>query len=55
MTSTLFEGHRYVRIINCNFVFGFLSTLVERCVAAAHLKKDKHSMVCVTDVYLRAN
>ena len=38
-TLTLLQGHMCVRIINC--------------MDATHIKKIKHSMLCVTGVYLR--
>ena len=48
MTLTLFQGHRYVRIINCK-----LYSVVEWCMVTTHIKKIMHRMLCVTGVYLR--
>ena len=53
MTFILFQGHRYVRIINCKLIFRFLSTVVKSCMVARHIKKIKHSMLCLTVVCLR--
>ena len=36
-------------------VFGFLSTIVEWCMVAAHFKKIKHIMLCVWCVCKRYN
>ena len=51
MTLALFQGHRCVRVINCNsFYFRFLSTVV--CMLATNIKKINQSILCVTGVYL---
>ena len=42
LTLALFQGHRYVRIITCKGVW-----------LLHNIKKIKHSMLCVTGVYLR--
>ena len=52
MTSTIFQGHRYVKNISCK-LFLDLCTVVLWCMVATHIKKFKHSMLCVTGVYLR--
>ena len=46
MTLTLFQGHIRVRIIDKKLLSRFLSITI-------HIKKIKHSMICVTGVYLR--
>ena len=37
----------YREIINCQLFFVF-STVVSWCMVATHIKKVKHSMLCVT-------
>ena len=52
MTLTLFQGHRYVRIINCKL---FLDSCPPCLMVhgATHIKKLKHSMLYETGRYLR--
>ena len=52
MTLTLLQGHRYVRIINW-ILFLDSCPLKLRCLVAMHIKMIKHTMLCVTGVYLR--
>ena len=58
MTLTLFQGHRCVGIINCKlFFFKYFSLdscppSFKHCMVLT-LKRVRHSMLCVTGVYLR--
>ena len=53
MTLALFQGYRYVRIINCKLFLDSCPLWYKWCMVATHIKKIKDSMLCVTDVYLR--
>ena len=54
MTLTSFEGHRCVRIINCKIVFlDSCPPWFRHCMFRIFIKKIRHSMLCVTAVYLR--
>ena len=55
MTLTLFQGKKYVRIINSKLVLDSCSVQFKQYMVATHIKKIKHSMLCVTGVYLRHN
>ena len=51
MTLTLFQGYRYVRIINCKLFLD--SCWLYFNDVATHIKMVMHSMLCVTGVYLK--
>ena len=49
----LILGSQGCQIHKLQIGFRFLSTVVKWCMVATHFKKNKHSMFCVTSVYLR--
>ena len=63
MTFTLFQGHMCVRTIICNSVHRYLSTIIIQFIntfppsfkhmVPTYIEKIRHSMFCVTGVYLR--
>ena len=56
MILTLFQGHRFVKIIKSNFlIFIFLDSCqlwFKQCIVLAYMREIKDSMLCVTGVYL---
>ena len=53
MILTLFQGHRFVRIINSQLFLRFSSTVENGYMIGTNMKNIEHSMPCVTIVYIR--
>ena len=52
MTLTLFQGHMCVRILHWKLFFRFFPSEFKHCMVLTYTKKTRHSMLCVTGVYL---
>ena len=55
MALALFQGHRYVRIINCKFLFRFLSTSLMVHVYYKHWKDQEQYALCDWCVFTSHN
>ena len=60
MTSTLFQGLGFVKVINCTLLFCMFYFYILVCCASnvvwllhVYINKIKHSMLCMTDVCKR--